>query len=48
VSLRERISKNAVIQEGEQPSEDPNKLLEQVTAIAGPLSRLIFAINEAN
>jgi len=47
-SLRERIGKNAVVQEGEKPSEDPNKLLAEVTAIAGQLSKLIFAINEAN
>jgi hypothetical protein len=47
-SLRERISKNTVVQEGEKPSEDPNKLLEQVTAISSQLSKLIFAINEAN
>lgn len=47
-SLRERIAKNTVVQEDERPSEDPNALLNQVTAMSGQLSRLIFAINEAN
>ena len=47
-SLRERINKNTVIQEGEKPSEDPNALLEEVTAISGQLKKLVFAINEAN
>jgi cell fate (sporulation/competence/biofilm development) regulator YmcA (YheA/YmcA/DUF963 family) len=37
-SLRERISKNTVVQEGEKPSEDPNELLERVTAISTQLS----------
>ncbi len=45
-SLRERINKNTVIQEGEKPSEDPNVLLEQVVAISGQLKKLAFAINE--
>lgn len=47
-SLRERIAKNTVVQEGEKPSEDPNDLLNQVTAISTQLRRLIFVINEAN
>lgn len=47
-SLRERINKNTVIQEGEKPSEDPNALLDQVTAISAQLMKLVFAINEAN
>ena len=47
-SLRERVVRNAVVQEGETPSEDPNALLEQVTSISEQLKRLVFAINEAN
>jgi len=47
-SLRERIRKYTVVQEGEKPAEDPRQLLEQVTAVAERLQRLIFAINEAN
>jgi hypothetical protein len=47
-SLRERIGRNTVVQEGEKPSEDPNTLLDQVTAISGQLTKLVFAINEAN
>jgi hypothetical protein len=47
-SLRERINKNTLIQEGEKPSEDPNALLDQVAAISAQLMKLVFAINEAN
>jgi cob(I)alamin adenosyltransferase len=47
-SLRERIGRNTVTQEGEKPSEDPNVLLDQVRTICGQLERLIFGINEAN
>ena len=47
-SLRERISRNTVTQEGEKPSEDPNTLLDQVRMICDQLKRLVFAINEAN
>ena len=47
-SLRERITKNTVVQEGEKPSEDPKALLEQVTAISEQLKKLVFGINEAN
>ena len=47
-SLRERIVKNTVVQEGEKPSEDPNELLQQVIAMTDQLQKLIFSINEAN
>lgn len=47
-SLRDRINKNTVVQEGEKPSEDPRALLEQVKVISGQLRKLVFAINEAN
>lgn len=47
-SVRERIGKNTVVQEGEQPSEDPNKLLGQAAAIATELQGLVFAINTTN
>lgn len=47
-SLRERIIRNTVVQEGESPSEDPNALLEQVNSISDQLGKLVFAINQTN
>jgi len=47
-SLRERIGKNTVVQEGETPSEDPNVLLDQAKAICAQLKTLVFSINQAN
>ena len=47
-SLRERIIRNTVVQEGESPSEDPNALLEQVDALSDRLRKLVFAINQTN
>lgn len=44
-SLRERIGQNAVVQEGEQVHEDPNKLLKKAVEVLGELERLVFAIN---
>ena len=38
-SLRERIAKNALVQEGEQPSEDPAALLKQAVSICGDLKK---------
>lgn len=47
-ALKTRILKNAVVQEGEEPSEDPNELLRHVAAAIEQLRQLVFAINEAN
>jgi hypothetical protein len=47
-SLRERIGQNAVVQEGEQPHEDPNRLLKEAVEILAQFERLVFAINRAN
>jgi len=47
-SLKERIVKNAVVQEGEKPSEDPTELMREAEAVLGQLEKLIFAINKAN
>lgn len=47
-SLRDRISKNTVVQEGEKPSENPNALLDQAKAICMQLKTLVFAVNQAN
>ncbi len=47
-SLRERIGRNAVVQEGDQPHEDPGKLLHEAFAVLGELESLVFRINQAN
>lgn len=47
-SLRTRINKNVIVQEGERPSEEPDALLEQAVAICQQMKKLVFAINEAN
>jgi hypothetical protein len=47
-SLQSRLQKYVIVQEGEQPAEDPKELLRQVELMAGELRRLIFAINKAN
>jgi 2-iminoacetate synthase ThiH len=47
-SLRDRITKNVLIQEGEQPSENPEKLLKEVNQISDGLRDLVFKINKAN
>ncbi|MBU1117317.1 MAG: DIP1984 family protein [Bacteroidetes bacterium] len=47
-SFRERITKNVLIQEGEQPSEDPQKMLEEVNSVSEDLRSLVFKINKAN
>jgi hypothetical protein len=46
-SLRERIGQNAVVQEGEQPHEDPNKLLKEAVEVLGQFERLVAAVNRA-
>ncbi|KCW30188.1 DIP1984 family protein, partial [Acinetobacter baumannii] len=30
ISLKQRINANVLVQDGDQPSEDPNELLKQV------------------
>jgi len=47
-SLRERIGQNAVVQEGDKPYEDPNKLLDEAFAVSNELESLVRRINEAN
>jgi hypothetical protein len=47
-SLKERTTKNTVVQEGEMPSEDPNELMTQAVAISDQLKSIVLAINEAN
>ena len=47
-SLRERIGQNAVVQEDDEPHEDPNKLLKEAFGVIGELESLVFRINKAN
>jgi hypothetical protein len=47
-SLRDRISRNTIVQEGEKPAEDPNELLKQMVMVCERFKKLVFAINVAN
>jgi hypothetical protein len=47
-SLRARSQQFALVQEGEQPAEDPKELLRQVDVASTELQALIAAINKAN
>ena len=46
--LRERLKANALVQEGEQPSEDPAALLAEFDGVVTELERLIVSINKTN
>jgi hypothetical protein len=47
-SLQARAQRYAVVQEGEQPAEDPQEILQQVEAATTELQKLVVAINRAN
>ncbi len=47
-SLKQRINNNVLVQEGDQPSEDPNELIKQVFALNTETQRLIYAIHRTN
>lgn len=47
-SLRERVAKNAVVQQGDEPHEDPQKLIDEAFGVLRELERLVARINEAN
>ncbi len=47
-SLRERIAQNAVVQEGDKPSEDPAKLMKEAVGVLEELEGLVTRINAAN
>ncbi len=47
-SLRERIERSAVVQEGDTAFEDPNKLIKDAFAVIDELESLVFQINQAN
>ena len=46
--LQQRLSNNAVVQEGEQPAEDPAELLAQLDGCVSQLETLIARINLTN
>ena len=47
-SLRERIVRNGLVQEGSAPLEDPNTLLAEATKVIDELEKLVTSINVAN
>jgi hypothetical protein len=47
-SLRERIAQYAVVQKGDKPHEDPQKLLKEVAGVIGEQETLVYQINRAN
>jgi hypothetical protein len=46
--LRERLKISALIQEGDEPPENPQTLLEELDRLFGQLETLISAINRTN
>ena len=46
--LRIRLARNATVQEGEQPAEDPVQLLAEADECAAKLEVLMSAINKTN
>ena len=46
--LRERLTMNALVQEGEEPAEKPAELLAELDSMSGKLESLISAINLTN
>lgn len=46
--LRDRLSHNALVQEGETPSEDPIELIEELDRLEKRLCELVASINLTN
>ena len=47
-SLRERVVRNAVVQDGESPHEDPQTLMSEAPAVLDQLEALVARINATN
>lgn len=47
-SMRERIARNGLVQEGNTPLEDPHVLLDEANAVVQELEKMVLAINAAN
>lgn len=46
--IRDRLRGSALVQEGDSPVEDPERLLRELDEAAGELERLIASINRTN
>ena len=46
--IKQRLTRNAKIQEGDEPAENPAKLIEELERISKELLRLIQRINSTN
>jgi hypothetical protein len=46
--LKQRILRNAKVQEGDSPAEDPNDLLKEFESMSKELTKLIQSINQTN
>jgi len=46
--LQQRLNSNAIVQEGEQPAENPQELLAELDGCVSSLERLITRINLTN
>ncbi|NEZ57748.1 hypothetical protein D0962_34975 [Leptolyngbyaceae cyanobacterium CCMR0082] len=46
--LRQRLTRSAKVQEGEQPPENPQELLSEVDTVITELTRLVQRINQTN
>lgn len=47
-SLRDRIKRNVLSEEGSTPIEDPNTLIQDALQVSGELEKLVLKINVAN
>jgi hypothetical protein len=47
-SLKDRIVRNTLVQEGNKPNEDPNLLLKEAAGVIDELEKLVVSINKAN
>ena len=46
--LKQRLLRNATVQEGDDPAEEPTGLIEELERVANDLTRLIQRINRTN
>ncbi|MBU9720762.1 MULTISPECIES: DIP1984 family protein [Bacillaceae] len=46
--LKNRLVQNARVQEGDQPTEEPKVLMEELTSLLGKVKQLIQKINRTN
>lgn len=47
-SLKQRINANVLVQDGDEPSEEPNELIKQVFALTQESNQLIYRIHLTN